>query len=203
MDDDKLYDFISKIMQKITELENRNAMIEDYITNKLQGGISQPMVVEDRVEPDERNIQASKKTITPEGSLITVVSKPFCVSGRHLIKDEDDILFCSKCGRTICKEHAVGNPVLCYDCARSLINLDDEEAYVLYCLVNKIEPEYEVSDYASIIDSLEGKGYVKRKFFFSVKPTLKGVNAIRLLEQIYNGRNGGEDQENQESESDN
>ncbi|MEM3786972.1 MAG: hypothetical protein QXZ59_06275, partial [Nitrososphaeria archaeon] len=198
MDNDDLYKAFSKIMQKLSDLEARNLRLEEFISNNFASfQTPQPVVVEERTEPDERNISASKKTMTPEGSLITVTSKPICVSGRHIITQDYFIVFCSACGRTICKKHAVGSSPLCAECALKEINMDEEEIYVLCSIVYGTPLNYEVSDYATIIDRLEAKGYVKRKFLFKIKPTIKGVHAINLFDELINshGRehNSGED----------
>jgi hypothetical protein len=183
MDENKLYELISKIIEKVRELETRNEQIEELLTQKnLQ--VPETVIVEERYEPDDRSISSSKKTVMSDGSFVSIVGKPFCVSGHHLIQSEEEIMFCSKCGRVICKHHAVGKPPLCFDCAVNEINLSDEEAYVLDSIVYNKPLAFEVSDKDRILQSLENKGYLKRRWLFFYKPTLRGYKALSLLQQL-------------------
>ncbi|MCW1293680.1 MAG: hypothetical protein QXV66_01740 [Candidatus Rehaiarchaeum fermentans] len=215
MGEEDFLDLISKILQKLDDLEARNLRLEEFIYNNFikrdPNNLSEidqslagprPIVVEERVEPDERNISSYKKTMTPEGSLIAITGKPFCVSGKHLISDNDSILFCSKCGRTICSSHYVSAPPICFDCAIKEINMTEEEIYVLSSLVNNKQMEYEVENYYSVISSLEYKGYIKRKFLFTIRPTIKGVHALRLFEELVE-RNGRGDRKDKDLEQNN
>lgn len=196
-DIDKLYNAVIKLSKKVSELDQRNVEIESILSTfnpKTQKEDAYILDQENTVV-DSYNIGGYKNVSMPNGGVIRMKSKSFCVNGRHILDNLNNIVFCSKCNAIICTDHFLmidGEPA-CINCIKDeLKNLDNLSLYILAALVKKFPLfklkrsfNVQIGEFRSALTYLLKSGYIKQNVLFLYTITLYGKRLVNIAENLY------------------
>ena len=207
---DKLYEEIERLNKRISELESENSNSGNNESNTINMGDDRNLGVIPEQESfvlDTHSLGGYRNLSLPNGGVMKVKVLPFCKNGNHVIKSMDDIIFCSRCGGVICKEHAFDiSPPLCRECVeKELAGLDHKSIAVLFAVKNGLGLNYlkgtlklSKKEIDEALSQCVSSGYIKQSIFnflFSgYQTTFDGERKLYLASLIYELPNpeGGE-----------
>lgn len=204
MEDDieKLYDALSKLNKKVSDMDVRNEEIARMLSSAQSAGpkveprdySSDPIMEEENTVIDTRGMGGYRNISLPNGGAIRVKSKPFCFTGRHIVSNLDGAVFCSHCDSLICREHdfKLDEPI-CRKCVSALVqDIGFPDVYILFALVNgvpldRIKRHFNLSrqEFSTAVSRLIKNGCAKRNLFFLTAPTFYGTSTAGLAAKIY------------------
>ncbi|MEM3190882.1 MAG: hypothetical protein QXU98_07750 [Candidatus Parvarchaeota archaeon] len=196
---DKLYEEIERLNKRIAELEHDSSGRADDSSGGFDTVHGLGIIPEqESFILDSHSVGGYRNLSLPNGGVMKVKVLPFCKNGSHVVKNIDDIIFCSRCGGVICKEHMFDiSPPLCRECVeKELGELDYKDVALLFAVKNNLGVGYLTSVLKlsrSEIDEAAAnclsRGYLKRSFFnflFSgYQTTFEGERIIHMASLIY------------------
>ena len=199
-DFDKIYDAIFKMNKKLSEIDLKNLELSKIISSlpalkpATNDDPQEAIIEQEDVVADPYSVGGYKNVSLPNGGLIRIKSKPFCSNGRHMISDTDGLIFCSRCSSVICRDHrpAIDEP-MCRQCLSvALKDFDAADLYVLFAVVNGVQTKklrktlnLSRAEFSAAVSKLVRKGCARQNMFFSLKPTLYGMNVSNLASCLY------------------
>ncbi len=189
-DIDQIYDLIYKLDQKISDLEKKHSEIDVGEKDDMAQDI---ITDQERIVVDSHSLGEYKNVSLSNGSTMKIKSYPLCANGRHIIKNLDDIVFCSKCGNAICKEHNIQiSPPLCINCVNDIIGPVTQNELLILSVISKGVSYWSLSkslklswrDIKTGIQNLQSLGYIRRSIF-RYETTLEGEKILNLARFVY------------------
>jgi hypothetical protein len=196
-DTNKIYEALLKLNRRVAELDQRNAEIEAILStfNPTQEKEGDRVVIdEESTIIDPYNLESHKNVSLPNGGVIRVKSKSFCVNGRHIVNSAEDILFCSKCNAILCNQHIYGlDEPLCTACIKEEIKAFDMNSLFLLLgikynvPIRKIRRRLNISnsDIKTALSLLKAQNCITQDLFFRYKINIYGENVLNLATLLY------------------
>jgi hypothetical protein len=198
-DDDleKLCDAIQKLNKRVSDLDQRNVDIESLIASlaPVQGKQNVDNIVDQECTiADPLNLNGYKSISMPNGGVVKLKSKSFCINGRHLVVNADDIIFCSKCNTIMCKQHDHGlDEPVCTNCLKEEIkDFDDVSLYILFSLRNgisirrlKARINVPQEKFKEAIEKLFSYSSISQDIFLRYHITIYGEQVLDTAARLY------------------
>jgi hypothetical protein len=194
---EKLYDAVVKLNKRISELDQRNVEIESILSSLPPPQQKEDFYILDQENTviDPYNIGGYKNVSMPNGGAIKIRSKSFCANGRHIIENQEKILFCTKCSAITCTEHYFGvdSEPFCSSCLKNeLKDIDDVSLYIIAAIdggfsLHKLKRLLNVGhkEFLGSLSALLTSKYIKQNLFFSYGLTVYGRRVLALAENLY------------------
>lgn len=198
----KLYDSVLELNKKISELDGRNAEIESFLSslntdaskNAQDGKDVDAVIDQESTIVDPYNIGGHKSLSLPNGGVVKLKSRSFCVNGRHVVNNVDDMLFCSRCNAIVCRAHAYElEEQVCSACLKDEIKeFDSTCLYLLFALKNgipvrKLKHRLNASkdEMDSAISKLKSHNCVAQDMLFRYRISIRGEEVLNTARILY------------------
>lgn len=198
-DSEKLYEAILKLNKRVTELDQKNIEIETLLSSvnfsNTKDSKENVVIDQETTVVDPYNMAGHKSVSMPNGGVIRLKSKSLCVNGRHIINNNEDILFCSKCNSIFCRDHSYGlDATICTNCLKEeLGQFDNVSLYVLFALKNGISlsalkkrlniPKIDLDN---SLKKLKETNCATQDIFFRYKLSIYGEEVLNIASLLYN-----------------
>lgn len=188
-----------KLNKKLNELDQRNSEIEAIIASLTKQTTEQAsnegfILDQEEIIVDPFRVGGYKNTSLPNGGVVKIKSQPLCLNGKHIIKNQEAIRFCSKCNGIFCIEHGYNmNEPICIDCLKDILkDFDQLDIYILSALnesvpLRRLKKALNISnkDISINLSKLLSKGCIKQDLFLRYHLTIQGGTILFLGVNLY------------------